>query len=559
MLYSLNHCVITVQVIPNTSPEAKEKKMKNKIRHIISKNSEIWLRGFLGCLCLLTIGLLPAQAFGQTEVDWGGERLTFRGDAEYDSAKFGRVILIGETWPTNRGYVEGLHSILDATGNGLWHSPEYGTVERGDENPGWVVSSVFGWTHFAPDADTYAGWVWTERFQWMSFVWVESAAYLWAHNFRSWMVVNADQTFYNFDWGHLTPQGMDRYVSSIFGGLTTGDFGGWVASDVFGWMWSNGDGTWFWSEDRQEWLGVTADGGIWSTAEERFIGLTDDPGPGPGSGEDGMARIPAGWFTMGRTSGDTDSNAPPVNVYVSEFYMAKHPVTWALWNEVRNWAVQNGYTDIGTGGGKAANHPVHSVNWWDAVKWLNARSEWEGLDPVYRNADGTVFKTGTTAPTANWNANGYRLPTEAEWEKAARGGVSGQRFPWGDTITHSQANYWSSSSRSYDISPTRGYHPTYNDGTTPYTSPVGSFAANGYGLYDMSGNVCEWCWDWYSASTYTDGASDPKGASSGTFRVSRGGSWSDVAIYGRSAYRIRINPSHRYHYDGFRPARSSVP
>src|SRR5207249_694540 len=115
---------------------------------------------------------------------------------------------------------------------------------------------------------------------------------------------------------------------------------------------------------------------------------------------------------------------------------------------------------------------------------------------VYTNA------TGNGKPYPNWAANGYRLPTEAEWEKAARGGLSGQRFPWGNTIDWSHANYysfWSGGAHvySYDLAPTSGPDPAFFDNVYPYTSPVGSFGANGYGLYDMAGNVFEWCWDSY--------------------------------------------------------------
>jgi formylglycine-generating enzyme len=274
-----------------------------------------------------------------------------------------------------------------------------------------------------------------------------------------------------------------------------------------------------------------------------------------------MALIPAGSFTMG-DSLDGHLSAPPVTVNVSAFYMGKYEVTKALWDEVRTWAASNGYSDLAAGGGKASNHPVQSISWYDMVKWCNARSEKEGLTPVYytNDAQTTLYKTGSVNVTnaqVKWTANGYRLPTEAEWEKAARGGLSGKRFPWGDTISHSQANYYSSSGYSYDTSSTRDFHPSYAIGDSPYTSPVGSFAANGYGLHDMAGNVWEWCWDWYG--DYTNGVTDPRGASSGSYRVYRGGSWDYYAFYCRAAFRYYNDPGITDFLIGFRVARSSVP
>ncbi len=273
---------------------------------------------------------------------------------------------------------------------------------------------------------------------------------------------------------------------------------------------------------------------------------------------EGFELIPAGAFTMGRTSGDFDSDAPPVTVNVSAFYMAKYEVTKALWDEVRVWGVSNGYTDLRVGDGKASNHPVHTISWYAMVKWCNARSQKDGLTPVY-TVSGAVMRRGTSVPTPNWSANGYRLPTEAEWEKAARGGVSGRRFPSGsDTISHSQANYYASSSYSYDLSGgVNNYLPAYATGSFPYSSPVGSFAANGYGLYDMAGNMYEWCWDWYGG--YVNGATDPRGPASGPSRVFRGGSWHEYAVDCRAATRVNLTPTGTDNRIGFRIARSSVP
>ncbi|MCX6924102.1 MAG: SUMF1/EgtB/PvdO family nonheme iron enzyme, partial [Verrucomicrobia bacterium] len=176
------------------------------------------------------------------------------------------------------------------------------------------------------------------------------------------------------------------------------------------------------------------------------------------------------------------------------------------------------------GSGKAANHPVQQINWHDCVKWCNARSEKEGRVPAYyTDAELSVrYRSGQVAPYVKWSS-GYRLPTEAEWEKAARGGASGQRCPWGNTISQSQANYYSYWSGivpfySYDVNPTEGYHPTFAVGGTPYTSPVDYFGANGYGLYDMAVNVAQWCWDYAGPYDGSSSPTDPHGPTSGSPR-----------------------------------------
>ena len=261
----------------------------------------------------------------------------------------------------------------------------------------------------------------------------------------------------------------------------------------------------------------------------------------------GMTLIPAGSFLMGNylfynsATNDPDiTDANPTNVNVSAFYMDANLVSLSQWQGVYNYATNLGYGFAWAATGKTANSPVETVDWFDCVKWSNTRSQQAGLTAVYYTDAGftQVFTNGDAGTTvyANWSADGYRLATEAEWEKAARGGLSGQRFPWGNSISESQANYHGDISYSYDFGP-NGYNAVGSiGGTTPATSPVGSFPANGYGLYDMSGNVFEWCWDWY-ATPYA-GGTDPRGPVGPlSSRVLCGGSWKDSAGFARCANR----------------------
>lgn len=280
-----------------------------------------------------------------------------------------------------------------------------------------------------------------------------------------------------------------------------------------------------------------------------------------------MILIPAGTFTMGNSTNSSEGGSeelPQHTVNVSGFYTDRYEVTKALWDAVYYWAVTNGYSFGHAGVGRAPGHPVQSIDWHDAVKWCNARSENEGRVPAYYTdaAPTAVYRSGTNDLASDWVKwdAGYRLPTEAEWERAARGGANRHRFPWSgvETINQSQANYYSLWSGGvpafpYDVNPTSGYHPAFTNGVSGYTSPAGYFAANGYGLYDIAGNVDEWCWDWYDAAYYSSSpGTDPRGPATGSRRVKRGGSFGTVAKGCRVANRSYTYPTYSFTSLGFR-------
>jgi formylglycine-generating enzyme required for sulfatase activity len=250
-----------------------------------------------------------------------------------------------------------------------------------------------------------------------------------------------------------------------------------------------------------------------------------------GAVPDGFVRVEGGAFQMGSDSGDGDEK-PVHTVTVKSFYMAKYPVTQKEWYEVMGTTVRQqrdmadkSYSLIGEGD----NYPMYYVSWLEAVEYCNKRSIKEGLTPAYSGSGNNI--------TCNWNANGYRLPTEAEWEYAAKGG---NRDPM---------IYEYSGSNSVDAV------AWYDSNSGNSTQPVGRKAPNSLGLYDMSGNVWEWCWDWYGS--YGSGTqNDPHGASSGSYRVRRGGGWPTPAQFVRSASRLDYNPYGWSGNLGFRLARN---
>jgi len=257
-----------------------------------------------------------------------------------------------------------------------------------------------------------------------------------------------------------------------------------------------------------------------------------------------LAYIPAGTFTMGSPEEESTrtEERPQHQVTLANFYMGKYEVTQAQYQTVIG-TNPSGFSSDPANGETQNKRPVERVSWYDALVFCNKLSVLEGLTPAYSingKTDPAEWGTIPTDYNATWDAvaivtgsNGYRLPTEAQWEYACRAGTT-TAYNTGDTISDNTG--W------------------YRANSNSKTHEVGKKTANAWGLYDMHGNVFEWCWDWYGS--YTSGAqTNPTGASSGSNRMVRGGSWTNSSGGVHSADRGGIEPYIQDDAFGFRLAR----
>jgi serine/threonine protein kinase len=264
-----------------------------------------------------------------------------------------------------------------------------------------------------------------------------------------------------------------------------------------------------------------------------------------------MIPVEGGSFMMGSDDKDAYDDEKPVHkVTLDSYFIGKHPVTQKQWLEImgenpsyfrEKKVIERGFLGIATKTEllDLPDNPVEKISWYDTIVFCNKLSFREGFTPVY-SIDGDTNPNDWSRGTiiADWNANGYRLPTEAEWEYAARGGNKSKGF------TYSGSN---------SIDDVAWYYRNSGD----KTHPVGSKRANELGFYDMSGNVWEWCWDWYGE--YSSSAkTNPRGPANGSYAVLRGGSWNLNDFNCRVATRNGDNRSYTYYLNGFRVARTRL-
>lgn len=243
-----------------------------------------------------------------------------------------------------------------------------------------------------------------------------------------------------------------------------------------------------------------------------------------------MVKVEGGTFAMGcgRNDSPCDKDEKPVRqVTLSTFMMSKYEVSTYEWKQ---YAKENGIQLAATDWKANDNLPITNITWLQAIKYCNWLSTKQGLTPAYTQRGGQY--------ACDFNANGFRLPTEAEWEFAARGGnkSKGYKYAGADDMQNISWNKANSKGQPH---------------------PYGTKLPNELGIFDLTGNVWEWCWDWYNPDYYKfNETKDPKGPINGEKKISRGGSWDSTPSYARTSNRMNTYPDTTYPFYGLRLVRS---